>query len=140
MAIYVSKAHLHAFVDRDIYVVLPPEAAEPGMCAKLVRSLHGTRCAPARWGSAVHPDLAGLGVEAGKASACCFWHTSRGVRCVAHGNDFTFTGCDEDLDWAHEGMGKAFLCKVVGRLGNGPGDVQELRLLNRVVRWTPQGL
>ena len=27
-----------------------------------------------------------------------------------------------------------------GRLGNGAGDVQEVRLLNRVIRWTPQGL
>ena len=35
----VRKAHLHAFTNRDIYLVLPPEVAAPGMCAKLVRSL-----------------------------------------------------------------------------------------------------
>ena len=37
-------------------------------------------------------------------------------------------------------MRKACLCKVCGRLGNGPGDVHELRLLNRSIRWAPQGL
>ena len=37
-------------------------------------------------------------------------------------------------------MGEAFLCNVGGRLGGGPTDVRELRLLNRVIRWTPQGL
>ena len=48
MVIDVRKAHLHACVNRDIYVALPPEVAEPGMCAKLARSLYGTRDAPAR--------------------------------------------------------------------------------------------
>eukprot|EP00969_Alexandrium_andersonii_P098017 4327074-Alexandrium_andersonii.AAC.1 len=26
----VRKAHLHAFVNEDVYVALPPEVAEPG--------------------------------------------------------------------------------------------------------------
>ena len=58
----VSKAHLHAFVKRDIYVALPPEVAEPGMCAKLVRSLYGTRDAPARWEELYTVTLKGLGL------------------------------------------------------------------------------
>eukprot|EP00969_Alexandrium_andersonii_P179545 7936956-Alexandrium_andersonii.AAC.1 len=33
----VRKAHLHAFVHEDVYVALPPEVAEPGMRAKLLR-------------------------------------------------------------------------------------------------------
>eukprot|EP00975_Prorocentrum_lima_P044736 9371200-Prorocentrum_lima.AAC.1 len=32
-----------------------------------------------------------------------------------------------------------FLCKVEGRLGGGAGDLKEVRLLNRVIRWTPGG-
>ena len=31
------------------FFALPPEVAEPGMCAKLVRSLYGMRGAPANW-------------------------------------------------------------------------------------------
>eukprot|EP00969_Alexandrium_andersonii_P132557 5861216-Alexandrium_andersonii.AAC.1 len=44
-----EKARLHAYADEDVYVALPPEVAQPGMCAKLRRSLYGTRAAPARW-------------------------------------------------------------------------------------------
>ena len=134
MVIDVSKAHLHAFVHRDIYVALPPEAAEPGMCAKLVCQLYGTRDAPARWEALYTQTLKDMGFECGRASGCCFWHRSRNIRCVVHGDDFTFTGYDEDLDWLQVAMGNVFLHKVCGRLGNGPGYVQELRLLNRVIR------
>eukprot|EP00969_Alexandrium_andersonii_P233792 10323213-Alexandrium_andersonii.AAC.1 len=37
-------------------------------------------------------------------------------------------------------MNKKFLCKVEGRLGGGPSDLQEVKLLNRIIRWTPGGL
>eukprot|EP00969_Alexandrium_andersonii_P018824 821654-Alexandrium_andersonii.AAC.1 len=49
LLIAARKAHLHAYVEEDVYVSLPPEVAQPGMCAKLRRSLYGTRAAPARW-------------------------------------------------------------------------------------------
>eukprot|EP00969_Alexandrium_andersonii_P178527 7893496-Alexandrium_andersonii.AAC.1 len=34
----------------------------------------------------------------GKASACCFYNAALDARCVVHGDDFTFTGYDADLD------------------------------------------
>eukprot|EP00969_Alexandrium_andersonii_P326046 14406552-Alexandrium_andersonii.AAC.1 len=34
-------------------------------------------------------------------------------------------------------MTEAFLCKVEGRLGGDSGDLKEVRLLNRIIRWTP---
>eukprot|EP00969_Alexandrium_andersonii_P196062 8661484-Alexandrium_andersonii.AAC.1 len=36
-------------------------------------------------------------------------------------------------------MESRFLCKIEGRLGGGTGDLKEARLLNRVIRWTPNG-
>eukprot|EP00969_Alexandrium_andersonii_P030236 1319026-Alexandrium_andersonii.AAC.1 len=45
----VRKARLHAYVDEDVYVALPPEVSQPGMRAKLRRSLYDARAAPARW-------------------------------------------------------------------------------------------
>eukprot|EP00969_Alexandrium_andersonii_P083128 3667723-Alexandrium_andersonii.AAC.1 len=41
------KAHLRAFVHEDVHVALPPEAAEPGMRAKLARAepARGPGCA-----------------------------------------------------------------------------------------------
>eukprot|EP00969_Alexandrium_andersonii_P168954 7467385-Alexandrium_andersonii.AAC.1 len=38
----VRKAHLRAYVDEDVFVALPPEVSQPGMCAELRRSLYGT--------------------------------------------------------------------------------------------------
>ena len=66
----VRKAHLHAFTARDIYVALPPEVAEPGMCARLVCQLRGARDALARWEALYTEALESFGFVRGKASAC----------------------------------------------------------------------
>eukprot|EP00969_Alexandrium_andersonii_P286583 12668779-Alexandrium_andersonii.AAC.1 len=64
------------------------------MCAKLRRSLRDTRAAPARR-EALHTSvLESFGFVRGKASACCFYNAELDVRCVVHGDDFTFTGYD----------------------------------------------
>eukprot|EP00969_Alexandrium_andersonii_P100461 4432008-Alexandrium_andersonii.AAC.1 len=36
-------------------------------------------------------------------------------------------------------MNEKFMCKVEGRLGEGSLDLREVKLLNRVIRWTPDG-
>ena len=140
MIIDARKAHLHAVPDREIYVELPPEVRRPGYCGRLKRCLYGTRDAPARWEAYLSAELRKHGFIQGKASACCFYHPGLDVRCVVHGDDFVFTGCDKALDWVAAQMEKSFLVKLIGRLGDGPGDVQEIRVLNRIVRWTAAGL
>ena len=117
LLIDVCKAHLHAFVDREVYVDLPPEVAEPGKCARLVRCLYGTRDAPSRWEALYTQTLEAMGFTRGKASACCFYHSGWGLRCVVHGDDFAFTGTDEALAWVQKKMEEAFLCKVGGSSG-----------------------
>ena len=140
LLIGARKAHLHAYVEEDVYAALPPELAQPGQCAKLRRSLYGTRAAPARWEALYTRTLEGFGFARGVANACCFYHAEWGVRCVVHGDDFTFTGYDAKLDKVQRAMEAAFLCKVEGRLGGSASDLQEARLMNRVIRWTPEGL
>jgi hypothetical protein len=134
------KAHLHAFVDRAIFVHLPPEDARPGFCARLRRCLYGTRDAPKRWEAFLADQLRKLGFAQGRASPCCFQHSSRDLRCVVHGDDFVFAGPVGELNWARAMMAECFLTKVVGRLGGGAGEVRELRILNRIVRWADDGL
>eukprot|EP00969_Alexandrium_andersonii_P030473 1329385-Alexandrium_andersonii.AAC.1 len=68
------------------------------MCAKLRRSLYGTRAAPAHREALRTETLESFGFARGQASACCFYNAELDVRCVAHGDDFTFTGYDADLD------------------------------------------
>ena len=107
---------------------------------KLLRTLYGTRDAPKRWEAFLCCELVKHGFVQGKASACCFYHPSRNIRCVVHGDDFVFAGSDKDLDWTTARMKESFLIKLVGRHGGGAQDDKELRILNRVVRWTSQGL
>eukprot|EP00969_Alexandrium_andersonii_P189762 8385044-Alexandrium_andersonii.AAC.1 len=37
-------------------------------------------------------------------------------------------------------MDEKFMCKIEGRLGGGPEDLQEVKLLKRIIRWAPEGL
>eukprot|EP00969_Alexandrium_andersonii_P290883 12857059-Alexandrium_andersonii.AAC.1 len=60
LLIDVRKARFQAYVEGHIYVALPPEVSEPGMCAKLNRSLYGARAAPARWGALCTITLQGF--------------------------------------------------------------------------------
>ena len=134
------KAHLHASVDRLIYVDLPLEIRKPGMCARLRRCLYGTRDAPARWEAFLAAELCRMGFAQGLASPCCFYHQEKQLRCVVHGDDFMFAGPAPALAWAEVEMNKVFLMKVVGRLGPDKDDKRELRVLNRVLRWTETGI
>ena len=134
------KAHRHAMSERTIYVALPPEVREPGKCALLKRCLYGTRDAPARWEAYLAAELAKMGFMRGAASACCFQHHSRDLRCVVHGDDFVFVGPDDELLWVGAEMRKSFLIKEIGKLGGDADDMQELRVLNRVLRWETWGV
>jgi hypothetical protein len=134
------KAHLHAFAERTVFVKLPPEVDEPGWCARLVRCLYGTRDAPKRWQAFLDEQLVALGFAKGRASPCCFFHAQLGVRCIVHGDDFVLSGTAGALDEVKARMHERFLLKELGRLGGGRGELKELRVLNRVIQWTPAGL
>jgi len=140
LIIDARKAHLHATPEREIFVDLPPEIRKPGYCGRLKRCLYGTRDAPARWEAFLAKELKRHGFVQGQASPCCFKHCQRDIQCVVHGDDFVFGGVDHDLSWVQARMQESFLIKVVGKLGDGPKDDREVRVLNRVVRWTSEGI
>ena len=110
------KAHLHAFAERTVFTQLPPEMAEPGYCARLVRCLYGTRDAPKRWEAFLAEQLVALGFVRGRASSCCYFHAAPGVRCMVHGDDFVLTGCARALDELQARMHQRSFLKVLGRL------------------------
>ena len=60
--------------------------------------------------------------------------------CGRPRNDFTALGTDESLDKYEAGLKKSFECKLRGRLGVEAHDAKEIRLLNRIVQITDQGL
>ena len=45
----IRKAYFNAPARRAVYVELPAEIAEPGMCGRLLKSLYGTRDAAQNW-------------------------------------------------------------------------------------------
>ena len=57
LVVDLPTAHLHAFAERNLYVALPPEVRVPWVCARLRRSLRGTRDAPAMWEASLSQQL-----------------------------------------------------------------------------------
>ena len=80
----VRKAYFYAPAIRDVYVELPPEQAQPGMCAKLHKSLYGTRDAALNWSQAYSEVFEGMGFVKGRSSPCSFYH-ELWIRLVVHG-------------------------------------------------------
>ncbi len=98
LVVDARKVHLHAHVDRPIFVELPPEVARPGWCARLKCCLYGTRDAPKRWEACVAEVMASLGFQRGRASPRCYFHPARGLRFVVHGDDFVMAGPLKEID------------------------------------------
>ena len=136
----VKKAYFNAVPVREVYVKLPPEDYEEGMCGILHRCLYGTRDAAACWEMCYTKALVEMGFKQGKGSPCCFWNETRSVKCVVHGDDFTVLGGKSQLEWFSEELAKHFEIKIRGVLGDNKDEVPEIRILNRIIRWTSDGI
>ena len=141
MMIDISKAYLFApVVHEHIYVDLPPEIGEPGMCARLKKALYGTRDAAHAWEQEYTRSLIEFGFVAGLSSACIFMHQELRLELVVHGDDFTIAGPQANLKKFADFLSTKYLVKIRGTLGSGPTDDDEITLLNRVIKWGPQGI
>ena len=136
----VRKAYFNAIPERAIYMRLPKEMGlPPDTVARQVRCVYGTRDAGKLWEDTYTLVMESLGFKAGESNPCVFWNEERQLMCVVHGDDFTTLGLDEDLDFFEKGLQESFEIKIRGRLGEGCKD-QEIRILNRVVSITEEGL
>ena len=61
----IRRAYFHAKSKRDVYIKLPSEDAEEGMCGKLDKSMYGTRDASQNWEEEYSETVMGLGFERG---------------------------------------------------------------------------
>jgi hypothetical protein len=57
-----------------------------------------------------------------------------------HGDDLTTVGPKDSLDWFKNTLEQHYELEESARLGPGPGDAKEARVLNRLVRWTAHGV
>ena len=141
MFIDVKKAHLYPECDDEVYIELPPEAnAPPGMCGKLRYWMYGCRKAGNRWESNYAGKLEGVGFKRGMSCGVVFYHPTRDIALVVHGDDFTFCGLEEDLRWIEGLMRGWYEIVVRGMVGGDATDDKEVVILGRIVRYTESGI
>jgi hypothetical protein len=134
----VSRAYFNAKVDDDhpAFVEFPAEVTDAqGMCGQLLKHMYGTRMAADGWQEEYSTLLVSLGFSQGMSCPNVFHHKARGIVCSVHGDDFTSCGSKPSLDWLEESIGASYEITIGPRLGPGPDDSKEARILNRVVRW-----
>ena len=131
----VKRAYFYADAIRPVYVQLPDEDASPGTCGRLNKAMNGTRDAASNWERHYREHLESIGFQCGGSTPCVFYHPERLVRLVVHGDDFTFLGNDENLQWCTEQMQLVYDIKIRGKLGPGPNDDKSIRILNRCLEW-----
>ena len=120
---------------------IPKEMGMPSnTVAEQVRCVYGTRDAGKLWEDTYTVSLENMGFKTGVANPCIFHHAEKDLLVVVHGDDFTTLGLDADIDWFERTLQESFEIKIRGRLGEGCSGPQEIRILNRVVSITPEGL
>ena len=138
MFIDVRKAHLIPQCDEEVYVKLPAEFGNK--VVKLKRWLYGMRRAANRWEEHYAKKLRDAGFTQGVASPVVFYNPETKVRCVVHGDDFTFSGKHRELELIKKWIEGWCEIKFRGIMGLGAGDVRERELLGRILRRTENGL
>ena len=138
----VRRAYFYAPASRPIFVQIPAEdwmEGDEGYVGQLNLSLYGTRDAALNWTKTYTEFLISIGFEAGRASPCNFVHRQRSISLTVHGDDFTSTGTEANLRWLDGQLKSKFDIKT-DVLGPRESHVQQVRVLNRVLTWTPEGI
>ena len=142
MFVDVKKAHLYGVVPEGeyVYIELPGEAGREGKCGRLKKWLYGMRNAASAWEKHYSDTLEDLGFAKSKVAPTVFYNAELRVRCVVHGDDFTFSGRLKVLKQIAERLREVYELKVRGIMGDEEDDDKEVTILNRTLRWTPEGL
>ena len=138
----VSRAYFYARAARPVYVKLPDEdrlAGDSSRCGRLKVSMYGTRDAALNWASEYGETLKAAGYRQGRTNPCLFWHKDKKVTVMVHGDDFVAIGNDEDLMETQRTLSEKYKIKTE-KLGGQKGDAKEIRVLNKVIRHTDEGL
>ena len=141
MFIDARKAHLNPKCEEDVYIELPEECgAAPGVCGKLNYWLYGFRKAAAAWEALYASYFEEVGFVRGESCGVVFYHPGRDISLAVHGDDFTFSGLEEDLIWIRDLMRSWFEIKVRAMLGPDPKDDKEVVILGRIVKYKKLGI
>ena len=142
MVLDIKKAFLYGEMRRSVYIELPPEdpRSEGGQyVGKLRRAMYGTRDAPAEWQNVVTKVMKQIGFIPSGTAPCLYFHPVRDLRVIVHVDDFLCSGESHHLCWLKAALEKKFSLKT-SVLGSQPEEKKEVKFLNRLIRWTPEGL
>jgi hypothetical protein len=135
----IKRAYFNAKIDPtdpDTFVQLPPEDEDSTtMVAKLLRHMYGTRMAADGWQEEYSSFLVSLGFRQGDAYPNVSHHLAKSIVTSVHGGDFTSSGPADALDWLEAAIAERYEITVEPRMGPGPNDAKEGRVLNRIIRW-----
>lgn len=92
------------------------------------------------WHEEYSKQLIENGFQQGKASPCVFYHESKGIRTVVHGDDYISVGKEESLQWMEARLKCKYEEKKNKWLGPQPNHSKEVRVLNRVITWEDEGI
>ena len=109
------------------------------MCGRLNYSMYGTRRAATNWQAHYTKVLVQNGFVTGLANNCTFHHPSQKLYCMVHGDDFVSTGPPTSLKLLEGILNKEFKIKT-NIMGPGKDDNKEIKILNRIIRYTKNGL
>ena len=145
MVLDISRAYFNAKKDEGVdptSVELPAEDPDrvDGMCGPLRVHMYGTIAAADGWHNEYSHTLEATGFLRGDATACVFRRIDRRLVASVHGDDFTVSGPKKQLDWMRDEMLKEYEFTENGRLGPSKDDDKEVKILNRIARWTVGGV
>ena len=146
MFIDVKRAHFVSDATRELHVELPWEVRRPGedKVGRLLKSLYGTRDAASNWEKTIRKLLESLGFVCSLGTPCNFLHARRNLRCTVHGDDFVTLGPIHELRKFSQELKAAWMIEERGIFGPPEsrhlGTVQEMRHLNRILKWTDEGI
>ena len=101
--------------------------------------MYGTRGAARNWEETCRDIMVELGFRQGRSSGSVFFHPERRVRTVIHGDDFLSSADRADLRWLKGNLERKLDIKTT-MMGPAEGEVKEMKILNRIVRWTENGI
>ena len=133
----VSRAHFHSDARRDLFIIPPQEDTTITGVAQLMKGMYGTRDAGQCFDHKSETTMKDLGFTVGLCTPCIYHHPEKDAVCFRHGDDFVLLASRAVQDWFFEAVKEHLLMKRMGVLGPdaSQGDVQEMRVLNRLIRY-----
>ena len=142
MIMDVKSAFLYGDVKREIFIELPPEdpmSASGQVLGRLNKAMYRTRDAPQIWQEVVEGAMADLRFKSSVLHPAVYYHAGRGLRVLAHVDDFLCVGMEAELLWLHRELAGKYELKMQ-MVSRECQDSSEAKFLNRIIKIQDEGV